>query len=514
MNDNSKLYLFAIGGTGARVVRSLTMLLASGIDRLNSSIQIVPIIVDFDLSNGDKTRAISALEKYNVINQSLYPDTIQNGVKYDDNFFMTRITSLKNVGVVGANPLRADYQMYFGAPGNVQKFSNYMDTTTMGTIPDEKETLDLLKCLYDDSPSANQDAELELDLDKGFKGNPNIGSVVFHDIDQTDEFRTLVGNFNANDRVFIVSSIFGGTGSAGFPEIVNAIRRCQANPSLQNANIGAVVVLPYFGLQPMRPGTPDTGAIDATSFTAKSRAALSFYEGHLNSSINSLYYVGDKNHDSLAYNEGEDRQKNPAHIVEFVAATSIINFMLDDTPHANKAYEYGLKDGKLGGAIDYSDFYDNSKNQYLNRLSEFAFGMKFFRDIVCGDRSQVSANTAYYSKNCFDLDNKLTQSPYKDVSDFLDASGQQGWGFYPWLAELGSHTHKLNLFHMASDKDMRYTFTYKGENGIHVTGFNPAKDGELNSKMNTLCRKMNVYDAKSFFKNLRILSHDLFTKIK
>lgn len=51
----SRLFLFAIGGTGARVVRSLTMMLASGVDGLDSSTEIVPIIIDYDLSNGDKT---------------------------------------------------------------------------------------------------------------------------------------------------------------------------------------------------------------------------------------------------------------------------------------------------------------------------------------------------------------------------------------------------------------------------------------------------------------------------
>ena len=67
-----RLFLFAIGGTGARVVRSLTMMLASGIEGLDSSTEIVPIIIDYDLSNADKTRAVSALEKYSQIHSLLY----------------------------------------------------------------------------------------------------------------------------------------------------------------------------------------------------------------------------------------------------------------------------------------------------------------------------------------------------------------------------------------------------------------------------------------------------------
>lgn len=83
----SRLFLFAIGGTGARVVRSLTMMLASGVDGLDSSTEIVPIIIDYDLSNGDKTRATKALEKYSEIHQSLYADTA-DGKLYADHFFI------------------------------------------------------------------------------------------------------------------------------------------------------------------------------------------------------------------------------------------------------------------------------------------------------------------------------------------------------------------------------------------------------------------------------------------
>ena len=46
----SKLYLFGIGGTGSRVIRSLTMLLASGVDAGVDT--IVPVLIDPDLSRG------------------------------------------------------------------------------------------------------------------------------------------------------------------------------------------------------------------------------------------------------------------------------------------------------------------------------------------------------------------------------------------------------------------------------------------------------------------------------
>jgi hypothetical protein len=56
----SKLFIFAIGGTGSRVVKALTMLLASGVELKNTS-EVIPIIVDPHKSNDDLKRTESLL---------------------------------------------------------------------------------------------------------------------------------------------------------------------------------------------------------------------------------------------------------------------------------------------------------------------------------------------------------------------------------------------------------------------------------------------------------------------
>ena len=58
------LYVFAIGGSGSRVLRSLTMLLAAGV-KMES--KIIPIIIDPDVSNGDLDRTVSCLRQYEEI---------------------------------------------------------------------------------------------------------------------------------------------------------------------------------------------------------------------------------------------------------------------------------------------------------------------------------------------------------------------------------------------------------------------------------------------------------------
>ena len=52
------LYIFAIGGSGSRVIRSLTMLLAAGV---HADGNIIPIIIDPDTSNGDLARTVNVL---------------------------------------------------------------------------------------------------------------------------------------------------------------------------------------------------------------------------------------------------------------------------------------------------------------------------------------------------------------------------------------------------------------------------------------------------------------------
>lgn len=52
----SKIFLFGIGGTGARVLRSLTMMLATGV-KLGVD-EIIPIIIDPDAANADLTRTV------------------------------------------------------------------------------------------------------------------------------------------------------------------------------------------------------------------------------------------------------------------------------------------------------------------------------------------------------------------------------------------------------------------------------------------------------------------------
>lgn len=520
-----RLFLFAIGGTGARVVRSLTMMLASGIDGLDSSTEIIPIIIDFDKSNGDKDRAISALDTYVKIHNQLYPDACR-GTVYNNHFFMTTIQSLKNTGIPNGGPqMQKDYEIIFDQSNNVNEFSKYIGLDGMVSNPAEKATMDLFHVLYDDSSKTSSTTELNLNLNVGFKGNPNIGSVVFHELRNLPELQRFFSTFNASqgDKVFIVSSIFGGTGSSGFPEIVNAIRSHNSE-FIKKAIIGSAVVLPYFDVDSKNNnGGNNTGAINSSTFPSKSVAALTYYSDTINNMVNAIYYIGDENHDSYEYSEGSQTQQNKAHVVEMITATSIIDFIKRDdlSLSVHNAYEFGIKNEKQDESILYSDFYPDTHHLVLDRLSAFAIGAKFYRDRICGDRNQEPKNTAYFSNNGFSLASKINNGVFKAFDDFIDTLYDNGasdhWGFYPWLNEMIQHKHKLDLFKFDKANELKDVLSYQAE---QQRGFfdklksSPASDSNFSSAMNTRSKNIQAYCEKDFFKVLHDVSEDIFNSIK
>lgn len=514
-----KLYLFAIGGTGARVVRSLTMMLAAGIkghynaqnnsyvDGLYSSCHIVPLIIDYDLSNGDKRRAVDALKTYSCINQALY----DAGNNYNDHFFMTRISPL-----LSPEPNKApSFEFHFG-PQKTEKFSQYLSKNALNTQPDARLTEDLLEALYDTSDQTSKDAELELDMVKGFKGNPNIGAVVFHELKNSPEYQKFVTDFNPDyDRVFIISSIFGGTGASGFPELVKAIRNDTNHANVQHANIGAALILPYFKLNPFNADNGDTGAIDATLFNSKTRAALSYYATNngINQRVDNIYYIGDPHQDAINYAEGEERQKNKAHVVEFIAASAVIDFMTKN--RGQGAYEFAVKDAKVETKLQLPDFYNNTHELVLEDLTTFALAMKYYRDVICGDRKKIDSANAFY--NTFNLSKKLGHDVWKSIDEFLDADKSNDWGFYVWLEELcdKERNHKIQLYQMDKSKDLTEFMSHVKikKKWWQFWKHNPLSDDEISSKINELSRKETTPIDWRLLKFMRDVSRDTYKNL-
>lgn len=516
----SRLFIFAVGGTGARVLRSFTMLLASGLPGFDSATEIVPIIIDHDRECGDKRRAVNALDSYNAINRALYPA----GVAFNDNFFMTRVTPLGALGG-GAMGVPNEWCLDFGIDGNApMKFSEYIGYDTIEADTHLQETLGLLKALYDTSDDESPTAELNLNLKVGFKGKPNIGTVVFNEISNTREFKHFLDQCAGTDKVFVIGSLFGGTGSSGIPEIVKAIRN--SGQPCATVQIGAVLMLPYFKLQPHCAGGVhdgiNTGAINSSMFNAKTKVALGSYgvggAGSINHSINTIYYVGDEvSCTANEYNEGSTGQVNPAHVAEFVAAQAIVDFW---TTGYEGPYEFGTKVDGEAQALDLTSFYDITHAQSLDSLSAFVIAMRYYREVVCGDRNRVSTDASFYSNRGFDLGGKLKQGVYANVDKFLGMPADGGeyandWGFYPWLEELSRNQHSLKPYRVRTNgKELKDVLSHIAEYHAGFGRRNPLRDNNMSDEMNNSSRSTTPKDDTNFFKVLRVVCKRTYNQVK
>ncbi|MDE5643530.1 MAG: hypothetical protein K2I56_08560 [Muribaculaceae bacterium] len=512
----SKLFLFGIGGTGARVIRSFTMMLAAGFQGIDSSVEIVPIILDHDKGNGDLDRAKKALDAYHSINKGLYPDAGNGTTVYKDSFFVPRVTPLSQVGV-NNGPANINWHVQFGevAAKSNMKYSDYIGLSTIAANPNLEATASLIECLYDDSQSNDPNAELNLELDKGFKGNPSIGTVVFNELKDDASFKSFLNNCNPGngDRVFIVGSIFGGTGSSGIPVIVDEIRKSKIG-IVNQTPIGVALVLPYFKLQPKQPdSTEDTGAIDCALFNAKTKAALGAYgiggASSFNQKVTDLYYIGDVYTDAYEYHEGNNKQQNPAHVVEWVAATAIVDFLQNqDLFGTNKVKEYGVMSEGNTKAIDMPEISEKSRQMFVDDLSAFVFAMRYYLEVVCGTRNKIKDSTAFF--NTFDLSNKLKSGDYDKVKQFVQ---NNLWGFYKWLEELEQHSHAFKPYCLeGKGKDLGNILSHKTVGGGFLSR-NPATDDNVSGKINNLTKNTTDSSPRGFFKALHDASVEVIDKI-
>lgn len=318
-----KTFVFGIGGTGARVLRSLTLLLASGVE-CNST--IVPVIIDPDLNNGDLTRTVSLMQHYVTVRSSL--NFTNNG---RNKFFATEIFE------------RSNFRMPINNSQNVT-FREFMDMDNM-----TNESKAMLQMLYSEE-------NLNSDMIVGFKGNPNIGSIVLNQFVETEEFKNIANDFTDGDRIFIISSIFGGTGASGFPLLLKTLRTNDSLPNhglINKAEIGAVTVLPYFKVT-----QDENSSIESDTFISKTKAALDYYEKNIGRDINALYYIGDNSTAQKSYdnNEGGDMQVNNAHLIEMLSALAIVDFANAQSNIGGPVYkEFGLISDDVENVI-FSDF--------------------------------------------------------------------------------------------------------------------------------------------------------------
>lgn len=311
MAEKCVYYLVLLGGTGAKCGEIFLHMCANG---CFTGEEVYILYVDSDSHNGNAENFQRVYENYTkcrekyMISESPIPC-----------FFKARVT-LKVV-----NPVRAE----------IQRFE---DLAKVAGGREDDGAIDLMKILYSEE-------EMKMEISDGFFAHPNVGAAVFAaEMDRImeemlKEIKTDKSLIKKT-KVFILGSIFGGTGASSLPTISKYLRRKlfgESDDKLvgEMMKIGGCMVLPYFMFErkDAKGNTiPASGiSVEANKFATKTKAALEYYDKVDNkdkkSSFESLYILGHDGNDVRGlYSTAGHAQRNLPHIVEFFAAMSAVDF--------------------------------------------------------------------------------------------------------------------------------------------------------------------------------------------
>ena len=388
------------------------------------------------MSNADLTRTVSLMNTYRAVRSELqFSDE-------DENLFFRKELSR----ILGNYTLRIH-------DTDDKTFQQFIDLPSMN-----KANKAMMKILFSDK-------NLNSSMDVGFKGNPNIGSVVLNQIVRSEDFEDFANSFEADDKIFIISSIFGGTGASGFPLLLKTLRTGESfsnHDLINNAEIGAITILPYFKLK-----SDDESEIDSSTFISKTKSALAYYENNIskNGSIDALYYLADDITNTYDNHEGGTTQENDAHLIEFLAATAIVDFSNKQHPNTvNK--ELGLKD--IEDVVSFNLFYDTQKHLLFAPLTQFILMAN------CLDNK-----FDYFSSTAFNANNGNFEELYDGT--FMSELRNLLVKYREWLKEMKGNKRSLDLFNLnAGDKPFDV-----------VTGVKPAKIMSMYSNYDLIIDRLN-----------------------
>ncbi|MEP6947991.1 MAG: hypothetical protein ABI863_01890 [Ginsengibacter sp.] len=332
-----KNFLIGIGGSGARIAESALFISASGFGPQ----KLFLFLIDPDKGNGNLGRTTKLISKYLDCRKNYIPDT-QNYVPYISD------TKIKGEKI---NLFSTDLQVPPNEKDRVWGIFNKTKMTLSEWIgydglnnEKQKDEQDLMSILFSKE-------ELTTTLDEGFRGHPSIGSVVMTELPENEyPFKLLWDELTDNTpfdvRTFLVGSVFGGTGAAGFPTLghrntlkLNPKAALSIDPvdeekSISKILLGGALILPYFKVVK----TDKSAGMHVTSndFPIATKAALEFYDTKENLGFDDVYFIGDPLSQSVGnFSVGSNSQENKPHYIEVVSTLAAFDFF-DQPPLLKK----------------------------------------------------------------------------------------------------------------------------------------------------------------------------------
>lgn len=433
MKESFSYNLILLGGTGARCGEIFVHMCANGYIDVKS---VNILYIDSDTKNGNAVYFKRLVETYKecrdkyLIKESPIPC-----------FFRPQIHLMIE------NPVRGI--TYF------KDLANKPGISIKGINGAEM----LMKALYSDE-------ECEMKVSDGFFAHPNVGAALFAaNIDAIMERFLKIITIGQRDmkkiKIFMIGSIFGGTGASSLPTISKYLKNKLFGNSDnrligEQMQIGGCMVLPYFSFARDELAEEvylkDDIEIQADKFITKTKSALNYYK-YIDSDyeyniFDKLYILGDDRREIRGnYETAGSKQRNLPHIVEFYAAMAGATFF--ESKIGEKGHYFGVvsKD-KIG----WKDIYKKTEGFYcFFIMMRFSIIMKslILEEMFDYNRANKLKDTApaipwYYDflngkGESSDMEEDKLHSKFESISFYCSE-------YIRWFAELNiSNIEKLDM---------------------------------------------------------------------
>lgn len=386
---SKQFFVIGIGGTGMRCLESLIHLCAIGM--FDNTI-VHMLAIDTDTTNGNFTRMRHLKDAYCAVQNGAEPTS--------DTFFSAQLKYY-------------EYNTpYNGNKNNFKRIFSYTEHTPEGDLADLVFTKEVE----------------EFSLTEGYRARTYLGSMMmYNDIIKAARKKdtkaglyqfldALSKNSTEKSRVFIMGSVFGGTGASSIPVIPQALQEAAtlagfgSKNLLDNCYFGATLLTAYFNFTPPKDNVNKVVA-DSQKFALNSKIAMMYYneDPDVKKTYQRFYMMGtptasfkvDKaNEDDKTAAEssvGGSSQLNDSHYIELMAACAARDFYMSDEKELSDekanwnekgpSYLYRVvepKDGKF--ALTFSDFVGNQDKADINFA--FKFGSLLVYSIISNEKGK------------------------------------------------------------------------------------------------------------------------------
>jgi len=445
-------YLIAIGGTGSRCMEAVVHLAAAGL--FQSPMRV--LIIDPDQNNGNSVKAKTLTSNYHALHRARQP----HGAERKKTFGWEKLPEPQlfqaPLNVKGGGSDGQD-SIFWQNPNPAQR--RFGEVIQYQAQQDEfKQFLDLF---YEPN-------DLEMVLDVGYRGRTNVGSVALkQDLEKTanvpdNGLRQFLEKLNIDlqageVRIFVMGSVFGGTGAAGLPTIPQLIANLSPDVvALDNRSrlrYGCVLMTPYFSFPK---GTAGSGpGTDSARHAVATQAALLHY-AHVPPGYQHLYFIGapERPQTNPKNFPGGQNQANDPHYAELVAAMAAWQFFaLKQIAPADRQLHFAdsIKDKREMG-VNWDTLPVNPESTANREHARRAL--------------TIFTTTAYFYKN-FLYDRFINGDHYRETNWYKDNFGQLSLGeefellrqlydysgtYLEWLAGVGEtgKSSNLNLFNWSA----------------------------------------------------------------